>query len=137
MTTTTEEIQGLVSVWHRAKEASDLAQLAEREARKKLIEVAFPSLAEGAGNKYNIGFGKTLQVTGVITRKLDMAALDLLRSENKVQPDIIDSIVRNKPELVVATWKALPVSIRESMASAVEEKWGSHQVKLVAQKDPD
>jgi hypothetical protein len=135
--TTLNEVHDLLAIWHSAKEQADLASLAEKEARKKLIEAAFPTLVEGAGNKYNVGFGKTLQVTGVITRKLDMAALDAIRAEGKVAPDVIDSIVRQKPELVVATWKALPVSIRETMADAVEEKWGSHQVKLVAQKDPD
>lgn len=129
---TPEEIQRLTSVWHKAAEASAAAQLAERTARTALISYAFPEVQEGSKNIAEIGFGKQLQVTGMITRKLDMAALEALKPT--VEADVIDAIVRMKPELSVSAWKALPHSIRLQLADAVEEKPGAHQVKIIDKK---
>lgn len=122
----------LTTIWHQASEASARAQLAEREARRALIEYTFPDVAEGSDNKIDIGFGKVLQVTGVITRKLDMAVLEALKPT--VDADVIDAIVRTKYDLSVSAWKALPNSIRLKLADAVTETPGAHQVKIVDKK---
>lgn len=126
------KIQALLSTWNAAKKTKASAELAEKNARTALIDYAFPNLEEGSGNKVDVGYDKVLQVTGVINRKLDMSALEALKPT--VAPDVIDAIVRTKYELSVSSWKALPNSVRLQLASAVEEGWGSHQVKIIDKK---
>lgn len=126
------EIQAAVTAWDKANRAKDAAVLKERELRDVLVNMAFPNVEEGAGNKTDIGHGTVLQVTGVISRKIDIAVFDSLK--HKVPADVLDAVIKNKPELIVGAWKTLPASSKKLLAPAVEEKPGTHQVKLVPKK---
>lgn len=128
------EVQALVSKWHAAKKAADEAILAERTAREALVNSVFPEIVEGAGNKADIGFGMMLQVTGTVSRKIDMAVFDSIKPN--IPTDILDSVIRYKPDLVVGAWKSLPLSAKKLLADAVEEKPGAPQVKIVPKKKP-
>lgn len=131
-----EEIQQLVTKWNNAKKAAAAAQLTERELRDQLVKKAFPAdLVEGAGNKKDIGHGMIMQVTGVITRKIDLAVFDSLK--HTVPQDVLDVVIRNKPDLIVGAWKKLPMSSKALLAPAVEEKPGTPSIELVAKKKPD
>lgn len=130
-----EQVQALVSDWHAKKAISDKAVLAEKEARALLVNSIFPDPVEGAGNKADIGHGMILQVTHTITRKLDIALYDAMKPN--IPADIIDSVIRMKPELSVSAWKTLPHSAKMLLAEAVTEKPGSPQVKIVPKTKPD
>lgn len=133
---TLDQVQALVTTWNAAKKTADAAILAEREARDALVKSVFPEIAEGAGNKADIGYGMMLQVTGTISRKIDVAQFDAMRAANQIPADIIDSVVRFKPDLVVGAWKSLPMSAKKLMADCVTESWGAPQVKIVPKKKP-
>lgn len=129
---TDTEIQAAITAWNNAVRVKDAAVLAERELRDQLINMAFPTVDEGAGNKRDVGFGTVLQVTGVISRKLDIAIFDSLK--HTVPADVLDAVIKNKPDLIVGAWKTLPATSKALLAPAVEEKPGTHQVKLVPKK---
>lgn len=131
---TMDQVQALVTDWNAKKKAADAATLAEREARELLVSSVFPELTEGAGNKAEIGFNMILQVTHPINRKLDVALFDSMKAN--IPADIIDSVIRYKPEVVVGAWKTLPMSAKKLLAEAVTESPGSPQVKIVPKKKP-
>lgn len=132
------ELQALVTDWDLKNKAKDAAVLAEREAREKLVQYAFgEQLKEGSGNKLEIGFGMLLQVDHKISRKIsDMALFEQKRASGEIPTDVVDALVRYKPELSISGWKNAPASARLFFADVVEEKPGTPSVKIVPQKAP-
>lgn len=76
-----------------------------------------------------------LQVTGTVTRKVDMAVLETLKLT--VPPDILDVVIRYKPEVSVSGWKNQPESVKRMLADAITETPGTPQVKIVPKKKPE
>lgn len=132
------DLQKLVTEWDIKNKAKDAAVLAEREAREALVAYAFPDgMKEGSGNKQEIGYGMLLQVDHKITRKItDMALFEQKRASGEIPTDVVDALVRFKPELSISGWKAAPASARLYFADVVEEKPGTPSVKIVPQKAP-
>lgn len=132
---TLAQVQTLVTDWNAKKKAADTAALAEREARALLVGSVFPELVEGAGNKADIGHNMILQVTGTITRKVDMAMLEPLKTT--IPAEIMDLVIRMKPEVSASNWKAQPLSVKKLFGDAITETPGTPQVKLVPKKKPE
>lgn len=131
------EAQTLVSDWDTKKKALDKAVLEERTARDLLFATVFPNPVEGSGNKFDIGFNKILQATYRINRKIsDMALFESKRAAGEIPTDIVDALVRFKPELSETGWKNAPSSARLFFADVVEEKPGAPSFKLVSKKAP-
>lgn len=128
------EAQALVTDWDAKKKAADKAVLEERSARSAMINAIFPNVEEGAGNEFVIGYGFMLKVTGVITRKLDVGALDAIKTT--IPTDVYDAVIRTKPELSVTGWKALPASAKNLFATCVTEEPGTSSAKIIPMKKP-
>lgn len=129
-----QQVEAASARWHNAKKAADAAVEAERLARADLVAVAFPDgLGEGT-NTYQLGGKWKLKVQGVVTRKVDEAALGavLLRMSEKFGKQYPD-LIKQKPELSTTAYKALDEKERKLFDNALIIKGtgeNSPQVKI-------
>lgn len=106
---------------------------AERTARKELIGLC-ADLKEGA-NTYPLGNGYSLKVTYKIDRKVLVESLTPETREAFENCDVaLDDIIRWKPELNTAVFKALTPEQQVAVSTILEIKPGSHTCELVPPK---
>lgn len=139
-----EALENLLNGWtHHSSEAAK-HQTEEKRLRAEIITLLYgedPQLAEGSGNKVDVGHSFILQITQPITRKVDAGALDSMGSafaddeeEQARVSGIIDKIIESKPSLSVSAWKHLSDEERLLFADVVTESTGTPSAKLVQPK---
>lgn len=128
-----EQIQ-ICDEWNRVNE--QLAELKSREAdlRKQLLEICFPEVQEGSGNKLELTDGFIVQATGKINRSLDEE--QFLASKNQLAKDGFDveALTKTKVSLNESNFKKLKDEQKHIFAQFVTEKPGSSSVKIVKPK---
>lgn len=126
------KVHAAIAVWKAADTAAKKAVLAEYAAREELASLGFPAgLVEGTGNKLDVGFNVTLKLTGNVSRTVAEAELQAKLSANLIPDDVLESVIKFKPELKVGAWKTLPASNKLLFADIVTEKPGKPKVELV------
>lgn len=129
------EVDATSAAWLKAKKALSRAQEAETEARKAMVAASFPNgLAEGT-NTFDLGGKWKLKITGVVTRKVDEAALPAILERIAKKFDGYDAkdLIKYTPELKVGDYKKLPDNIRKMFDNALVIKGTaetSPQVKI-------
>ncbi len=107
----------------------------ERELRQQVFAAFFPTPGEGT-NTAELNEGWKLQGKLKIDRKIDEAALvtvmQVIRDQHKFNPD---PLIRNKPELVLKDYKALPDEIRKLFDTALTIKPALPTIELVPPKE--
>lgn len=106
----------------------------EKTLRLEMAKKWFPNPVEGSTNKFDIGFGKLLELTHRITRKLDEAALDVAVMEHKISPDLISQVIKYKAEVSTSGYKALSADDAKLFADIVTVEDGMPGLKIITPK---
>lgn len=114
------------------KEAGILADKAKK-LRAEVAKLAFPNPKEGTNN-LNLGNGYKLKVGHVINRRVDVAALLMFRDTFESQDINVDDLIRQKPELKVGAFKALPEEKQILFGQCLTITEGTPTVELVEPK---
>lgn len=121
---------------HRLQNELAIVNAAEKALRLEMAAKWFPNPVEGSTNKYALGFGKMLELTHRINRKLDEAALDMAVMGGTISPDLISQVVKYKPEVSVSGYKSLDADGKLLFADIVTEEPGTPGLKIITPKRP-
>lgn len=116
-----KEVDETSAAWLKAKRALTKAQEAESIARGAMVKAAFPNgLTEGT-NSFDLGGKWKLKVTGVVSRKVDEAALPAVCERIAKKFDGFDAkeLVKWTPEVKVGDYKKLPDNIKKLFDNAL------------------
>lgn len=127
-----------VQEWFKVKNLTDKHSAKELQLRKELFEEIFPEPTEGSKeNKITLGDGFIIQGDYKINRKIDVAMLDVARTEfNKLEVDaaVFDNVINYKPALKLANFKGLSPKYKVMFGDAIIETPGTPGLKVVAPK---
>lgn len=115
------QVDATSAAWLKAKKALDKAKDAESEAREAMVKAAFPNGLDEGTNTFDLGGKWKLKVTGVVSRKVDEAALTAVveRVEKKFPDFDVKNIVKYTPELKIGDYKKLPDNVRKLFDNAL------------------
>lgn len=105
----------------------------EKELRLLMATKWFADPREGV-NKIDLEFGKSLQLTHRINRKVDAVALDAAISNGTVDPELSAAVVEYKPGVKVGEWKRLSDADKAKFAGVITEEPGMPGLKIETPK---
>ena len=122
--------------WHKLKTEVALLTNKERDARAEIFGLAFPEPTEGrSDNKLDLGTGYVLQGDHKITRTVEEEAIKKLMKKPKSRAaELLEHVIRWKPELKTKEWKALLPADRKLIAEVVVEKPGMASLDITQPK---
>lgn len=122
-----------ISEWYTLN--AQLSALKEREMflRKKICSAKFTQPREGTNN-LPIENGYVMKMVHVVNRKLDIGQFELFRDTFESQKIPVNDIIENKPQLVVAQYKALTEEQRRLFDNCLTITDGSPQLSIVMPK---
>jgi len=125
--------QDTLNEWFLAQE--ELAKIKDREMalRKRIARTYFPNPVEGT-NTAPLSEGWVMKLTHKIDRKLDIPVLTNLADEFLKAELPLGMLVKNKPELDLKAYRALPDEKRAMFERAMTIKPGSPSLEIVKPK---
>ncbi len=106
----------------------------ERQLRQDVFAAFFPTPGEGT-NTAELNEGWKLQGKLKIDRKIDEAALEAVKEVVRKMGFNPDPLIRNKPELVLKDYKALPDEVKKVFDTALTIKPALPTIELVPPKE--
>lgn len=118
-----------IQEWYKLQK--ELATLKQRESlmRDRIVRGVFKDLKEGTNN-YSLGDGYVLKGTHTITRSVDVALLSQLQTSLVEKGVPVDSLIKQKPELVKSEYSKLPPELRHQFEQVLTIKPGSTSLKI-------
>ena len=127
------EYLDLLKQWAKAQLKLALAKGLESELRAKIYLYSFDDPTEGTNSK-PLANGYLLKAKLPIDRKVDESQIDSVRKLLAKAGGSLDAVVRFKPELNVAVYKALPEKQKEIVDTMVTAEPGMPQLEIVLPK---
>jgi hypothetical protein len=122
--------QADLDTWFVMNQQLAKLKASEMLLRMKIFNGLFTAPREGT-NKHGLGSGWQLTAVYPIDRKIDAALLSSLapslREEYKI---VLETVIKNKPELSVSAYKSLSEEQRKALDQCITAKPGSPQLKL-------
>lgn len=129
----TKAYLGKLAAWNDIKSKITELEAQEVEMRKDLFATAFPNPEEGSKyNKIDLPNGYMLQGDYKINRRVDEAALDVVRKE--MDPIYFGRTFRFKPELSKSGFKDLPDEQKRIASQAIIAAPGTPSLAIVQKK---
>lgn len=133
-----------ISAWHAAKAKMAEWTSKERELRDAIVAKYFPEGTEGT-NTMNLDFGKALKANITVSRGVDKAQLEAMKTSEdaKLAADpeyksnlmpLLDEVVKYRPEVSTSGWKELSAESRLLLADVVTEKPGAPSLSIETPK---
>lgn len=122
-----------VALFHELTNKIAALQEQEKELRLTMDTKWFDNPREGV-NKIDLEFGKSLQLTHRINRKVDAAALDAAITTGVISPDLSTQVVEYKPGVKVGEWKKLSPGERDCFVGVITEEAGMPGLKIETPK---
>lgn len=113
-----DRIEELGKEWMMAKEREREAVEKRREIEDELAKVMeVNSMKDGTLNYINRGM--RIKITSRLNRKVDANMIQDIARENNISHDILNSVVRWKAELNLASWKNTDEAITDVLVDAI------------------
>jgi hypothetical protein len=115
--TTKPTIDEWLNVWRLSKDAEDAAKDARLTAELQIIAaLGKPDNFKGTAHLdgVSVSFGESVKVDGVALRNIV--------EDHGLNVEIIDELIRWKPELNAKAWKEAPEEIKRALSPALEIK---------------
>ncbi len=129
-----------VAEWFRQSEQLRTLKETEMELRNKVVQYYFPNGLKEGTNKTEVREGWTLNVKGVVNRKVDVAAESAVREALKELEVDLGDFLRYKPELAITEYRTLCESVEKSSGAEQERnkkiKELVHQLLIVTDGSP-
>lgn len=119
--------------WFKLKKKLDDLKFKESSLRRKIFGTYFPDPKEGT-NTFKMPDGFHLKAVHPINRKVDEAALQVLRGKFEERGIIVDNVLRWKPEVATREYKALSEKDRKFFDQCLVITDGSPQLSIVKPK---
>lgn len=122
-----------IQAWDVNRKLLEEVKKVEMEQRKHLSALLFPAPKSGT-NKFELGYGWTLQLVAGEETKLDSSIYKLIQAD---LPDSVkDKCITWEPKMDVRSYKKLTEVERERLDDAIVTKPKSPVLKLVPPKEP-
>lgn len=131
--TLSPEYLGLLEAWQKAAQNLAIAKSQEISLRDAVYQFSFEHPKEGTNSK-PLHQGWVLKAKLPIDRKVDEAQITPVRELLTEAGGSLDAVIRFKPELNVAVYKALPENQREIVDLMITAKPGTPQLEIVLPK---
>ena len=113
-----DRIEELGKEWMMAKEREREAVEKRRDIEDELAKVMeVNSMKDGTLNYINRGM--RIKITSRLNRKVDANMIQDIARENNISHDILNSVVRWKAELNLASWKNTDEAITDVLVDAI------------------
>jgi len=113
-----DRIEELGKEWMMAKEREREAVEKRRDIEDELAKVMeVNSMKDGTLNYINRGM--RIKITSRLNRKVDANMIQDIARENNISHDILNSVVRWKAELNLASWKNTDEAITDVLLDAI------------------
>lgn len=127
------ELDTAIVIWRETLTKLEAAQEAEREARAAITDKYFKGCEEGS-NTVALMSGARLVAEVRINRTVVPEQYQLcrsyaLQSQNNDLTALLDSTFKQKPDLIIKSWKELGGNARKTLADIVTEKEGTPGLK--------
>jgi hypothetical protein len=128
-------LESMVSDWYALK--AQIADLTAKESdlRKAIFARAFTDAPEKGSVRAGLGYGKDLKATTKLNYSIDKEALAQVRKADAIPPDVLDLVVRYKPEVVEAEFLRIAnPEHKRALASFITSKPGLPSLEIVDAK---
>lgn len=122
-----------IAAWKKLSDKIASLKAEEETLRLTMATKWFDNPREGV-NKIDLEFGKSLQLTHRINRKVDAAALDAAITTGVISPDLSTQVVEYKPGVKVGEWKKLSPGERDCFVGVITEEAGMPGLKIETPK---